>query len=334
MTHACFPRAFAQALSGAALALGLMMPLASWAQAAQTAPPAQQKNQVAGYQRMMLGQFEITALYDGFLPVDQAILHGATKEDIDRLMAGMFVPKVEGGVQTAVNAYIVNTGEHLILVDAGAAGCFGPTAGSILGNLKAAGYAPAQIDTVLLTHLHGDHACGITGKDGAAIFPNATVYVEREEAAYWLDPATAAKAPAGAKPFFTMAQQAVAPYEAKQGLKQFDAGAQLMPGVKSWPLPGHTPGHAGFLFSSGDQDILFWGDIVHNHAVQFARPEVSIEFDTNSTQAVETRKKIFAQAASRKIWIAGAHLPFPGIGHVVNGRNDAYIWVPLEYKPL
>lgn len=106
-----------------------------------------------------------------------------------------------------------------------------------------------------------------------------------------------------------------------------------MPGVTSLPLHGHTPGHGGYLLSSEGKQLLVWGDVVHSHAVQFARPDVSIEFDTDHQQAIASRKKILADAAEKKYWIAGAHLPFPGIGHVQKGQQ-AYTWVPVEYTPL
>src|SRR5690606_16767643 len=107
----------------------------------------------------------------------------------------------------------------------------------------------------------------------------------------------------------------------------------LLPGVQAVSTPGHTPGHTSYLFTSGRQALLVWGDIVHSHAVQFARPEVAIEFDVDTAQAIATRKRIFADAARDKLWVAGAHMPFPGLGHV---RTDGhgYAWVPAEYAPL
>jgi glyoxylase-like metal-dependent hydrolase (beta-lactamase superfamily II) len=315
------------ALLAASAALTTIMP-----QTASADAPAKQATQVPGYYRMALGDFEVTALYDGYVAVDPKLLKGASAKDIQSLLARMFVSSTKG-MQTAVNAFLINTGRNLILVDAGAAKCFGPTLGVIADNIRAAGYDAAQVDTVLLTHLHGDHACGLATADGKAAFPNATVYAAKEEAAFWLDKETAAKAPKDAQPFFKMAQESVAPYARAGKLKQFNAGDTLLPGVVSVPEPGHTPGHAGYLFSSGEQQILFWGDVVHSHAVQFARPEVAIEFDVNSKQAIATRKKVFAEAARKKLWIAGAHLPFPGIGHV-RAERKGYAWAPVEYSPL
>lgn len=106
-----------------------------------------------------------------------------------------------------------------------------------------------------------------------------------------------------------------------------------MAGLSAVPAHGHTPGHRGYLFKSGNQSLLLWGDIVHSHAVQFRRPEVALEFDVDSTLAVHTRKKLFADAARGKLWVAGAHLPFPGIGRV-RVESKGYAWVPVEYGPL
>nr|WP_247652849.1 hypothetical protein [Ideonella aquatica] len=106
-----------------------------------------------------------------------------------------------------------------------------------------------------------------------------------------------------------------------------------MPGLSVVPTHGHTPGHSSFLFSSKGRQLLVWGDVVHSHAVQFAHPEVSLEFDVNQKQAIATRKALFQRAAQAGWQIAGAHLPFPGLGRI---RQDAkgYAWVPVEFGPI
>lgn len=164
----------------------------------------------------------------------------------------------KSGIQTAVNAFLVNTGTHLVLVDAGTSQCFGPTLGAIKNNLRAAGYQPEQIDMILLTHLHPDHACGITDQ-GKAAFPNATVYASKADGDYWLSKEMASKAPKDAQPMFKMAQDAVAPYAEQGKLKLYSPGEQLLPGLEVIATPGHTPGHASYLFSSGGQKLLLWG---------------------------------------------------------------------------
>ncbi|MBL4833908.1 MAG: MBL fold metallo-hydrolase [Pseudomonas sp.] len=299
---------------------------------ASAAPVAKQQEQVPGYYRMNLGEFEVTALYDGYVDLDPALLKGIDDDNLDALLSRMFV-SAENGVQTAVNAYLVNTGTELVLVDVGAAQCFGPTLGNIASNLKASGYQTEQVSMVLLTHLHPDHACGLRNSDGSATYPNATVYVPRAEAAYWLNAELAATMPEAAQPFFKMAQAAVEPYQSRKRLKQYGRDTELMPGLRTVPTNGHTPGHNAYLFQSEGQDLMVWGDIVHSHTVQFARPDVTIEFDVDSEKALATRKDMFNDAAKNRFWVAGAHLPFPGLGHV---RRDgaAFAWVPVDYGPL
>lgn len=321
------PHRLLAVLIAGATAVGSLLPHSAVADV-----PAKAGSQVPGYYRMALGDIELTALYDGYVMLDPKMLNGASANDIQSLLARAFAASAKG-MQTAVNAYLINTGKNLILVDAGAAKCFGPTLGVIGDNIRAAGYNAEQVDTVLLTHLHGDHVCGIATADGKPAFPNATIYVSKGEAAFWLDKETAAKAPKDKQPFFKLAEASLAPYKAAGKLKEFSAGDTLLPGIVSVPSAGHTPGHAGYLATSGDQQLLVWGDIVHNHAVQFARPDVAIDFDTDRKRAIATREKIFAEVAKNKLWVAGAHLPFPGIGHV-RAEAKGYAWVPVEYAPL
>ncbi|MDH4561927.1 MBL fold metallo-hydrolase [Pseudomonas sp. BN411] len=314
-------------------ALALALPFAAPI-TAQAAPVAKQQTQVPGFYRMAVGDLEVTALYDGYVDLGTNLLKGASAEDIQSLLARMFIESSKG-VQTAVNAYLVNTGKQLVLVDTGSSKCFGPTLGGILGNLKAAGYQPEQVDSVLLTHLHPDHACGLLDAEGKPAFANATVFVTRDEAGFWLNPEVAAKAPADSKAFFEMAQKAVAPYKAAGKLKTYSAGDALVEGVSVAPSPGHTPGHTGYLFSSNGQELLVWGDVVHSYATQFANPDIAIEFDVDNAKAIASRKQVFAAAAKDKLWVAGAHLPFPGLGHVRSeGEGKGYAWVPAEFGPI
>lgn len=317
---------FRQTLIAIALASATLLPTTQ-----AIAVPAQQQTQVPGYYRMMLGNLEVTALYDGYVNLDPKLFNGISAPDMQKLLARTFTDATSG-IQTAVNAFLINTGTQLVLVDAGTAQCFGPTLGAIESNLRAAGYQPEQVDKVLLTHLHPDHACGITSQ-GKAVFPNATVYAAKTEGDYWLSKENALKAPQDAQPMFKLAQDAVAPYAELGKLKLYTPGEQLLPDLEIVATPGHTPGHTAYLFSSDGQKLLLWGDVVHSHSLQFAQPEVAVDFDTDSKQAIATRQKLFADAAENRLWIGGAHLPFPGLGHV-RAEAKGYSWVPAEYAPV
>ena len=186
---------------------------------------------------------------------------------------------------------------------------------------------------MLLTHLHADHVAGLLGADGKPQFPNAEVRVDQAESDFWLSEANAAKAPKDFQSFFKIARDSAAPYQAAGKWKPFSGAAELAPGIKAVPAIGHTPGHTAYQIESKGERLLILGDAVHSHAVQFARPEVAIEFDSDKKQAVATRKKLFAWAAKEKLLVSGMHLPFPGLGHI-RSEGKAFAWVPVEYSPL
>ncbi|MBI5593263.1 MAG: MBL fold metallo-hydrolase [Deltaproteobacteria bacterium] len=292
----------------------------------------QVQTQVPGYYRIQLGQFEITALYDGAIELDTKLLKNTGAVDLQRLLSRMFVgsPKM----QTAVNAYLINTGSHLVLVDTGAAKLFGPSLGNVPQNMKAAGYEPDQVDTVLITHMHGDHIGGLNDADGKPLFPKASIWVSQADNDFWLSQKIADSAPTKAQPFFKMARDTAAPYLASGQWKTFEEGSELVPGIRAVKANGHTPGHTAYSVESEGQKLLIWGDLVHAHAVQFARPGVSIEFDIDQKQAIATRRNIFKTVAADKSLVAGMHLPFPGMGHVRMDARGRYTWVPIEFGPL
>ncbi|WP_460372817.1 MBL fold metallo-hydrolase [Pseudomonas sp. Tul1A2] len=291
----------------------------------------QQGTQAPGYFRLALGDYEVTALFDGYNDLSPKLLQGMSQGQIRALLARRSIETP--GVQTAFNAFLVNTGKQLILVDSGAGQCIGATAGQLLANMRAAGYQPEQVDTILLTHLHLDHVCGLVDAQKQALFTNATVYAAKAEADYWLDPAALAKAPAGAKEFFKIAQDSTAAYVAAGRFKTFAAGQSPLPGLVEATLEaGHTPGSTTYRFTSQNQSIVFMGDLVHNLAVQFEHPEVSIGFDVNSAQAINARQTVFSAAVASKTWVTAAHLPFPGIGHIT-AQGKHFQWVPVEYGP-
>jgi glyoxylase-like metal-dependent hydrolase (beta-lactamase superfamily II) len=302
--------------------------LATSAPLAHAAGP-QQKNQ-AGWYRMPLGDFEVTALSDGTLalPVDKLLNAPAA-----RIQAALARQYLKAPLETSVNGYLVNTGSKLVLIDAGAAGLFGPTLGRLMAHLKAAGYTPEQVDEIYITHLHGDHVGGVAAADGKPAFPNAVLRVDAKEAAFWLDPAAVDKAPAEMKDFFKGAQMATKPYADAGRLKTFDgqgSGVELVPGIRAIAARGHTPGHTVYAVESQGQKMVVWGDLMHVAAVQFPDPSVTIEFDTDPKAAMPQRKKAYADAAKKGYFVAVAHVSFPGIGQL-RPDGKGYRWLPANY---
>lgn len=230
-----------------------------------------------------------------------------------------------------MNAYLINTGAKLVLVDAGAANLFGPTLGTVLANLKASGYQPEQVDEIHITHMHPDHVGGLMAGDKLA-FPNATVRADKEDADFWLSQANMDAAPPDSKGFFQGAMASLKPYVALGKFQPFDGDTELTPGIKAMSSHGHTKGHTTYIVESKGQKLALWGDLMHVAAVQFADPSVTIKFDTDPKAAAMQRKKAFADAARHGYWVAGAHLAFPGVGHL-RAENKGYSFVPANYSP-
>lgn len=315
------PRKLILAAALAACAVGAAAP--SWA----AAPMA--KTSTPGFFRMMLGDFEVTAISDGTvdLPVDKLL---KTKpETVQKALAAHWL---KTPLETSVNAYLINTGSKLVLIDSGAGGLFGPTLGGLVANLKASGYQPEQIDEIYITHLHGDHVGGIA-KDGATLFPNAVVRVNKKDADYWLSQKNMDEATAAAKDFFKGAMASVGPYSAAKRFQPYTGDTELVPGIKSFATHGHTAGHSNYIVESKGQKLILIGDLIHVGAVQFDDPTVTISFDSEEKAAYAQRKQVFAAAAKEGAIIGAAHIQFPGLGHL-QSKGKGYEWVPVNYTQL
>jgi glyoxylase-like metal-dependent hydrolase (beta-lactamase superfamily II) len=296
---------------------------------AALAAPHQHHDQVPGFYRLKVGDLEVTALYDGTGVFDSHWLNG-TKATMDGVVKAL---QEDPHVLDVVDSgFLVNTGKQLILVDAGAGTWWGGGAlGGLAGSLRSAGYAAEKVDIVLITHLHSDHVGGLTTQDGKRVFPNADVYVAKAESDFWLSPEIAAKAPKEAQPFFQSAQAIAAPYIKAGKWHTFTGSETIVDGMQLVPLPGHTPGHTGYEFSSKGQRILFWGDTVHAQRVQFPHPEVTVVFDIDQTAAAATRNQLLPKLAGGDVLIAAPHSSvFPPLGRL-RKEGSGYSWVPVVF---
>jgi glyoxylase-like metal-dependent hydrolase (beta-lactamase superfamily II) len=286
------------------------------------------KTQAPGFYRMMLGDFEVTALSDGTvkLPVKD-LLTGIKPAQVDAALARA---KLTYPVEASVNAYLINTGSKLVLIDTGAAGLFGPTLGNLLTNLKASGYQPDQVDEIYITHMHPDHVGGLLS-DGKIAFANATVRLDKADADFWLSEANMNAAPKESKGFFEGAMVSLKPYADAGKLKPFSGGVELVPGVRTMASHGHTPGHTFYAVESKGQKLVLWGDMMHVAAVQFDNPAVTIKFDSDSKSAAKERAKAYADAAKQGYMVGIAHVSFPGLGYVKKGAGKSYQWMPVNY---
>jgi glyoxylase-like metal-dependent hydrolase (beta-lactamase superfamily II) len=317
-------RAFLLLIKSTAIAL-----IAGLAWSSADAQTPMSNDATPGWYRMRLGQFEITALADGTLelPVDKIF----TKINPTRIHSMLARAYLSNDVELTVNAFLVNTGTKLVLIDTGTgtSQMFGSKLGRLLFNLRASGYSPEQVDEIYVTHMHTDHIGGLM-RDGKPGFTHATVRADVREAAFYLSQAKMDAAPADEKEDFESAMTIFKPYIAENRFKPFDGGAELTAGIRAVPAPGHTPGHTIYVIESMGERMVVWGDLMHVAAIQFPQPSATIQTDWNTKLSAQQRRTNFAEIAKNGFYVAAAHVAFPGIGKL-RAEGDGYAWVPISY---
>jgi glyoxylase-like metal-dependent hydrolase (beta-lactamase superfamily II) len=294
----------------------------------RAAAPKQGK-QVAGFYRFNVGDFEITALHDGHTnyEVNAQRFPNVPPEDVIKLMDSQFIASKPG--ISPFNTLVVNTGSKLILIDAGFANNGAPTTGQMAANMAAAGIAPTQIDTVLVSHFHPDHINGLRTKEGALVYPNAEIIVPTPDVAHYLDEARMNAAPEAARAAFQVARRVFMPN--LKDVKQADWGKEWMPGITAVQSNGHTPGHTSFVVSSGTKSLLVIGDASNDPRIFARNPDWHLGFDLDKAQAVASRRKLLDMAAADKMQVSFYHAAFPATGYVAKNGNG-FDWFPLSFS--
>jgi len=260
------------------------------------------------YSTYELGGLRITSLRDGYVDMPVTRLRQAGDKTFGDQLPDE-ITLVDGQLRLSVNAFAIDEGGEVTLIDTGAANAWHPTMGLLPEAMEEAGIAPEKIRTVAFTHTHLDHIHGLVLANGRDAFPRlAHLLVPKEELDMFC-------AEARLERFHKMAEA-------------FAAGKQLSANIEVIGAPGHEVGHSCFRVAHGGETVLVWGDIVHVPSLQFARPEVTWEFDADQDQARASRLRILALAADGDYVVAGAHLDSLGIGHV-RRAHGSFRFVPL-----
>lgn len=281
--------------------------------------------QNAGWYRFRLGAFEGTVVWDGYIHHSyEGIFPNADPEEMARLKRLYLLP--EDHIPMDLNPAVINTGERLILIDTGmgrASQMFGDKMGRLMENLAAAGIAPAEIDVVLLTHLHPDHSFGLINPDGSAAFPNAALYATRDDWAEWTNEDNLRRNDFRA-PWTKGTLEAVAPY--RDRLHLFSPGEEILPGISTFSVAGHSSGQCAFIFESRGEKMVFTGDVAHHQVYDPMHPEwfFHMDFDSDPELGAAAKSAIFAKVVDEGIRYHGYHFPYPGIGRLTRETDGTY----------
>jgi glyoxylase-like metal-dependent hydrolase (beta-lactamase superfamily II) len=280
-----------------------------------------------GFRKQKLGDMEVIALNDGVLrrPLAAEFVRNAPLDEVKALLTAQNLPT--DYIDIPFTAFVVVAGGRKILMDTGFADNGPSTTGRLMANLQAAGLSADDIDTVLVSHYHGDHINGLRNKAGALVFPKAKVMVPSVEHAHWMDEAKMAAAPEAARGGFAGARRVFAGMSADQ-LVQFTPGAEVLPGIRSVAAFGHTPGHTLFVAESKGQKFAYLADLTNIPQLFARNPDFAVQFDMNAEQARETRRKALEMVVNENMMAGGYHFPFPAFGKLEK-MGKGY-----EFKPV
>ena len=266
-----------------------------------------------------IGELRAFALKDGgfVLPNDnKTIAVGRSPEDVATLLSAAGASATE--LSLSIQPLLVQAGDKVLLFDTGAGSGAGENAGRLVASMKEVGIEPGSVTDIFISHGHGDHVGGLVDANGALVFANATVHLSAPE---W-DAMSSTTA--------NDSNRAALVRAIEPKVETFAPAAQIVPDlVKAVEIKGHTPGHSGYLITSGEASLLYIGDTAHHYIVSVQEPEWTIQFDLDAPTAQASRKELIAESADSEQRIYAVHFPCPGLGRF-SRRDDRFFWRPEE----
>ena len=243
---------------------------------------------------LRVGDIVIHPLYDGTVTLKPQMWSGSDWTEHQDLI------NEHGNVVVPVGGFLVRSGDHLLLADAGVGDVHNDLfdAGAMMDSLAAIGVRPSDIETVLISHLHSDHM-GWLETNGAATFASATVHIGAADWDYFV--INEGDGPRRARRMKVIEDQV--------SLLDRD-GITILPGITTRATPGHTPGHTSTVISSGTERLIMLGDALHCPA-QLTETEWEFIFDVDPSLAKTTRQALVREAEDPNTSLLPCH--FPGL---------------------
>lgn len=280
----------------------------------------------SGVTSVSLGSATVTMISDGFFsrPLDANFVRNASLAQVQAALqeAGLPTDRLE----IPFTPLVADVGSQRVLFDVGNGEFGAATAGKLIDNMAKAGIDPKSITAVVFSHFHGDHINGLRNKTGAVAFPNAKLFVPAPEWNWWMDDARMAGAPEAMKGAFAATRRVFSPLAST--VVHFEPGNEVLPGVRSLPAFGHTPGHTAFTIDGGAQKMMYWADTTNIAALFVRNPDWAVMFDMDAEAARLTRRRIADMAIRDQLLVAGYHLPGAAVGTLAT-RGNGYDFVPM-----
>ncbi len=280
-----------------------------------------------GFRKQKIGDIEVIALNDGVQrrALGEEFVKNAKLNEVQDLLKSQGLPTEY--IDVPFTAFLLIVGNRKILMDTGFADNGPGTTGRLLANLNAAGLKAEDIDTVVISHYHGDHINGVRNKAGQLVFPKAKLMVPTVEHAFWMDDNRMAQAPDAMKGAFNNVRRVFGGLSSDQ-LIQFEPGKEIAPGISSRAAFGHTPGHTLFVAESKGEKFAYLADLTNIPQLFARNPDWAVQFDMNADAAREVRRKTFDMVVNEKMIAGGFHFPFPAFGRIEKMGNG------FDFKPV
>lgn len=304
--------------------------------AVKAAAPAAGK-QAAGFYRYKVGDIEVTVVTDGAnrLPITDAFVVNVKKEEVNAALTALHMEP--GFFIGPYNPIVINNGGKLALVDTGTSEATFATSkgrtGQLMTNLAAAGIDPGAIDTVIISHYHGDHINGLLKADKSLAFSNAEILVPANEHQYFMDDGNMSRAPKGRIEDTFKNARRVFSDEVMKRVRTYDWDKEVIPGVLAVGTPGHTPGHTSHVVSSGAEKVYVQADVTHAPYLFVRNPGWHAFYDQDPVMAEATRRKVYDMLVAEKMLVQGFHYPFPSVAHVEK-TGTGYREIPIAWNPM